>query len=191
MDHLSFRTSPALGHPGRSAAALDDVDRAILRELGADGRMSMRTLAERVRVSRSNVYARVDRMIGDGVITGFTARIDPTRAGLGTTAYVLVTIDQNAWRAVSAELRDVPYVQHLAFVGGDVDLVMLVRTPDTAALRDIVLARIHAVAGVRSTRTWLVFEELTGTLAVGEPKRAAGDRQREAAGRRADPDAGY
>ncbi|WP_131739115.1 Lrp/AsnC family transcriptional regulator [Actinomadura roseirufa] len=160
MDHLSRDPSPPPASGGRSAAAaLDDVDRAILRELEADGRLSMRALAERVSVSRSNVYARVERLIADGVIAGFTARVDPVRAGLGTAAYVLVTIEQNSWQQVAATLREVPYIQHLAFVGGDVDLVMLVRTPDNTSLRDVVLARIHAVPGVRSTRTWLIFDE--------------------------------
>ena len=68
---------------GRSARALDDVDRRILAELTRDGRVSVRTLAERVHVSRANAYARVDRLVGDGVITGYTAQIDPERAGLG------------------------------------------------------------------------------------------------------------
>ncbi|WP_218577832.1 Lrp/AsnC family transcriptional regulator [Phytohabitans rumicis] len=141
---------------------MDDVDWAILRELAADGRMSVRTLAERIRVSRTNAYARLERLAADGVITGFTARLDPARAGLGTTAYVLLNIDQNAWRTISDQLRDVPYVQHMALVGGDVDIMMLVRTPDNATLRDVVIAGVHAVPGVRSTRTWLVFEELAG-----------------------------
>ncbi|TDD96078.1 Lrp/AsnC family transcriptional regulator [Actinomadura rubrisoli] len=162
MDHLSHEAAAPAETPGRTAAVLDDVDRAILRELEADGRLSMRALAERVSVSRSSVYARVERMVADGVIAGFTARIDSVRAGLGTAAYVTVSIDQNAWREVAAQLREVPYIQHLAFVGGDVDLVMLVRTPDNVTLRDIVLARIHAVAGVRSTRTWLIFDEARG-----------------------------
>jgi DNA-binding Lrp family transcriptional regulator len=167
MDHLSFPPPTSNGLPGHSAAELDDVDRAIVRELRADGRMSMRTLAERVRVSRSNVYARVDRLVADGVITGFTAQIDPLRIGLGTAAYVMVTIDQHAWRNVLAELRDVPYVEHLTLVGGEADLVMLVRTPDNVTLRDIVLARITTVEGVRSTRTWLIFDEVPGAIASG------------------------
>ncbi|MEU6034248.1 Lrp/AsnC family transcriptional regulator [Actinomadura sp. NPDC047616] len=167
MDHLSLNIPPATPPPGHSATPLDDVDRAILRELTADGRLSIRALAERVRVSRSNAYARLERLLAEGVITGFTARIDPARAGLGTTAYVLVNIDQHSWRDVSVNLREVPYVQHLAFVGGDVDLVMLVRTPDTATLRDVVLAGVHAVNGVRSTRTWIVFEEAPGSSANG------------------------
>ena len=162
MSHSSSDVPPSADPARHSAATLDDIDRAILRELGADGRMSMRALADRVRVSRSNVYARVERLVAEGVITGFTVRTDPVRAGLGTTAYVLLTVDQNSWREVSEHLRDVPYVQHLAFVGGDVDMVMLVRTPDNATLRDVVLAQVHAVEGIRSTRTWLIFEEVPG-----------------------------
>ncbi|GAA0339687.1 Lrp/AsnC family transcriptional regulator [Actinoallomurus spadix] len=163
MDHLSFEAAAHPASAGRSAAPLDDVDHAILRELESDGRMSMRTLAERVNVSRSNVYARVERLVADGVITGFTARIDPVRTGLGTAAYVLLTIEQHSWREVTARLREVPYIEHLAFVGGDVDLVMLVRTPDNVTLRDVVLARIHALSGIRSTRTWLIFDEAAGS----------------------------
>jgi DNA-binding Lrp family transcriptional regulator len=162
VDHLSI-DMPPVGEPtGRSAAALDDVDRALLRQLAADGRLSMRTLAERLRISRSSVYARIERLTAEHVITGYAARIDPIRAGLGTTAYVLVNIDQTGWRSISERLREVPYVQHIALVGGDVDMMMLVRTPDNATLRDVVLARVHTVAGVRSTRTWLVFDEVAG-----------------------------
>lgn len=162
MGHSYFEVPRSNDPPRRSATSLDDVDRAILRELSVDGRLSMRSLSERVNISRSNVYARVERLVAEGVITGFTVRTDPVRAGLGTTAYVLVTVDQNSWREVSEHLRDVPYIQHLAFVGGDVDMVMLVRTPDNVALRDVVLAKVHAVPGIRSTRTWLVFEEVSG-----------------------------
>lgn len=162
MDHLSGVPPLSARLTGRSAPVLDDVDWAILRELAADGRMSVRTLAERVRVSRTNAYARVERLSAGGVITGFTARVDPARAGLGTTAYVLLNIEQNVWQTVSDQLRDVPYVQHMALVGGDVDIMMLVRTPDNATLRDVVIAAVHAVPGVRTTRTWLVFEELAG-----------------------------
>jgi len=160
VDHLSNIRPLPEPSSGRTAPPLDDIDRAILRELTADGRLSVRTLAERVRVSRTNAYARLERLTAEGVITGFTARLDPAKAGLGTTAYVLLTIDQNGWQAVAAGLRSVPFVQHIAMVGGDVDILMLVRTPDNATLRDVVLAQVHAVPGVRSSRTWLVFDEV-------------------------------
>ena len=90
------------GRSGRSARPLDDADRRILGELVRDARTSIRTLAERIHISRANAYARVDRLLADGVITGFSARISPERAGLGTSAYVSLSIEQNSWREVSA-----------------------------------------------------------------------------------------
>ena len=59
------------------------MDRRILDELVRDGRMSIRTLAERMHISRANAYARVERLLADGVITGFRARVAPEPAGPG------------------------------------------------------------------------------------------------------------
>ena len=147
---------------GRTAAELDDIDRAILAELRRDGRMSIRALAERVHISRTNAYGRLDRLLADQVITGFTAEVSPQRAGLGTSAYVLLTIEQNSWRSVAKALRGIRYIEHLALVGGDFDVLALVHAPDNGALREVVLERIQGVKGVRGTRTWLVFEEEAG-----------------------------
>ena len=132
-DQTSFPEEGHTWRTGRSARALDEVDRRILAELTREGRISIRTLAERVHVSRANAYARVDRLLGDGVITGFTAQIDPERAGLGTSAYVLLTIQQNTWREVAAALEALPYVEHFALVGGDFDVLALVRAPNNAS----------------------------------------------------------
>ncbi|MES9541966.1 Lrp/AsnC family transcriptional regulator [Spirillospora sp. NPDC049024] len=154
--------------PGRSAARLDAVDRAIIAELLRDGRISVRALAERVHVSRANAYARLTRLTDEGVITGFTAELAPHKAGLGTSAYVSVTIEQNSWRSVSARLQDTPYVEHFAMVGGDYDVLALVRAPDNEALRHVVLERIQDIPGVRATRTWLVFDEARGRGAQWE-----------------------
>jgi DNA-binding Lrp family transcriptional regulator len=147
---------------GRTARLLDDVDRRILDELVRDGRASIRTLAERIHISRTNAYARVERLVREGVITGFQAQVAPEPAGLGTSAYVSLTIEQNTWREVAARLARVRYVQHAALLGGDHDVLALVRAPDNAALRDLVLNQVQAIPGVLSTRTWLVFEEFDG-----------------------------
>jgi DNA-binding Lrp family transcriptional regulator len=159
---MSKPTARSAPPAGRTAPRLDGIDQAMLAELTADARISVRALADRVNISRANAYSRLDRLTREGVITGFTARLDPVLAGLGTNAYVMVTVEQSAWRGVQAALRDIPYVEHIALVGGDFDVLLLVRTPDNATLRDIVLERIQAVEGVRGTRTWLIFEETAG-----------------------------
>jgi len=161
-DQVSARESPRAPGAGRSVRPLDSTDRLILGELVRDARTSIRALAERVHVSRANAYARVDRLVADGVVTGFSANIDHERAGLGTSAYVSLSIEQNSWREVSAGLGRLPFVEHVSMLGADFDVLVLVRAPDNAALRDLVLDRIQAIPGVRTTRTWLVFDELQG-----------------------------
>jgi DNA-binding Lrp family transcriptional regulator len=137
----------------------DDIDRQILAELTRDGRMSMRTLAERLHISRANAYARVERLRATNVIRGFRADVDPVAAGLGTSAYVTVNLRQTEWRVVREKLRALPGVVHVALVGGEFDAILLVRTTDNAELGRLVLNVIQDMPGVVNTRTLLVFEE--------------------------------
>jgi DNA-binding Lrp family transcriptional regulator len=139
--------------------ALDSIDRSILRLLQDDGRASIRSVAERVHVSRANAYARINRLIEDGVIRGFTARVDHERAGQSASAYITLKIVQNSWRTVRDQLRALPGVAHMALVSGDFDVLLLVHTRDNRALRDLVFTRIQTIPDVVSTRTLLVFEE--------------------------------
>ncbi|GAB3854262.1 hypothetical protein GCM10027610_085560 [Dactylosporangium cerinum] len=90
------------------AAPLDDIDRRILVELSRDGRMSMRTLAELLHISRANAYARVQRLRDTDVIRGFRADVDHVAAGMGTSAYVTVNLRQAEWRVVGEQLRALP-----------------------------------------------------------------------------------
>ncbi|MEU9174312.1 Lrp/AsnC family transcriptional regulator [Streptomyces sp. NPDC048420] len=147
---------------GRTAVPLDDIDREILSRLLQDGRISVRALAEQVHISRANAYTRIGRLVAEDVITGFTAQLNAQRAGLGTSAYVTMSIEQNAWRDISRELREIPYVEHISLVTGDFDVLVLVRAPDNLVLRQVVLEKIQGILGVRSTRTWLVFDEVRG-----------------------------
>jgi DNA-binding Lrp family transcriptional regulator len=148
-----------------AAHPLDPIDRAILRLLQNDGRASIRSVAERVHVSRANAYARINRLIEDGVIRGFTARVDHERAGHKASAYITLKIVQNSWRTVRQKLLALPGVAHIALVSGDFDVLMLVHTPDNRSLRELVLTRIQAVPEVLSSRTLLVFEETDQVIA--------------------------
>jgi DNA-binding Lrp family transcriptional regulator len=151
---------------GRSARAIDAIDRAILRLLQEDGRASIRSVADRVHISRANAYTRINRLIEDGIIRGFTARVDHERAGQGTSAYITLKIVQNSWRSVREKLLLLPGVSHIALVSGDFDVLLLVHTVDNRSLRELVLTRIQAVPEVLSSRTLLVFEE-TDVVADG------------------------
>lgn len=142
-----------------SEIELDDVDRALVSALVADGRASIRALAERLHVSRATAYARLDRLVEAGVVEGFTARVNPELAGLGTSAYVLVSVEQNAWHDVHDALAALPEVEHVALIAAEWDIIALVRARDNASLRSVVFEQVHPIPGVKSTRTLLMFAE--------------------------------
>jgi DNA-binding Lrp family transcriptional regulator len=138
---------------------LDDVDRLLVHELVADGRLSVNALAERANVSRATAYGRFRRLRDSGVIRGFSAVVDPARVGLPITALILVNVEQSNWQAVRDELMALPGLEYLAFTSGGFDMVLLVRVPDVVALRDVVLVRLHGSRHVRSTQTIFVLDE--------------------------------
>lgn len=142
------------------ADTVDVTDRRIIDALRRDGRLSVRALAEEVRISRANAYARLERLTATGVITGFTATVDPAKVGLSTSAYVMLSVRQNSWRDLKERLQAIPEVRHMALLGGEFDVILLVRTADNTALRDVVLAKLQAIPSVLSTRTSLVFEDV-------------------------------
>ncbi len=139
---------------------LDEADRAIIGALTADGRLSMRALAEQVHLSRAGVYARVSRLEKLGVITGYAAVVDPVRLGYGVSAYIYLRIAQQSWKEVRRRISEIPEVEHAALISGDDDLALLVRAVDAAALRDLVLTRLQTMPDVVSTKTVLILDEL-------------------------------
>src|SRR5246127_5868007 len=116
-------------------AAMDDTDRMIVEALRADGRMSMRALAELIHISRANAYARVARLEREGVIAGYAAIIDPVRAGYALSAYVYLDITQRSWKSVRGQLLSMPEVDHVALVSGAHDIVLRVRARDAVSFR--------------------------------------------------------
>ena len=167
---MSSRESAERSQPGQIVTTLDDVDRRIVELLRADGRMSMRALAEHAHISRANAYTRLDRLRNTGVITGFRAVIDPERFGYTVSAYVAVRLRQRSWHEFVVRLNDIPEVEHAAMVSGDHDGLLLVRATDTRALRDIVLERLQAMPEVLGTETMFILDEssIASGLVVGQ-----------------------
>lgn len=103
---------------------LDAIDRRIIKELVADSRISMRALAEKAHISRAHAYVRIERLQEAGIIEGFTTRISHSKAGLGSSAFIALSIRQDSWRGISTQLRTLPFVEHFSLLGGDFDVLV-------------------------------------------------------------------
>jgi DNA-binding Lrp family transcriptional regulator len=138
---------------------MDATDRRLIDLLREDGRCSVNELAERAGISRANAYHRLARLRASGVITGFTVRTDPRRAGLSVAALVIVNAEQHSWRDVLAKLRHLPGARYVALTAGGFDFVVLARVRDVETLRDVILEHLQTMPGVRSTQTMFILEE--------------------------------
>ncbi len=129
---------------------LDDMDRAILRQMQADPAMTMPELAERVGATPARVIRRVDRMMADGIIAGQRAVIDWRALGFAVHVSLRITLDKTVTRAFDdflAAAREVPEVLEIqTFLGRvDVRLSLIARDlPDYQRLyRDRILTLPH------------------------------------------------
>ena len=140
---------------------LDEVDRRIVDALRADARLPNSRLAELVGVAPSTCLARVRSLVDRGVMTGFSARVNPAALGLGLEALISVSIRTGARQRITEfrdDLEHRPEVRQLFFLGGSEDFVLHVAVHDTDALRDFVVEQLSAHPAVASTRTSLVFQ---------------------------------
>jgi len=140
---------------------IDDVDWAVIDALVRDGRISLTDLSEQINVSRSTVHARLQRLRDDGVISGFTAIVDPAAIGLGVSALVFLDVEQHDWRGLRDELIALPGVEYLALCAGRFDMVMVVRAASIGDLRDVLLERVQRMPDVKSSETVLILDEIS------------------------------
>jgi DNA-binding Lrp family transcriptional regulator len=136
---------------------VDQIDRAILAELQADGRLTVTELADRVRLTPGPCHRRLRELERSGVITGYRALVDPAAVGLGFEALVQVTLergDAGTVTAFEAAVADLPQVRHAERLFGDPDYLLRVVARDLdsyAALRDQKLATLPGLHRLTST----------------------------------------
>jgi len=146
---------------------LDDTDRRLLRALQADGRISNADLAVRCNLSPSACSERVRRLKEDGIITGFSAIIDPTKVGRDVLIFVEVVLDRttpDVFENFAIAARRAPDVLECHMVAGGFDYLIKARVRDLVEYRRFLEEVLVRIPGVRETRTYPVLEEVkTGT----------------------------
>jgi DNA-binding Lrp family transcriptional regulator len=131
---------------------MDDLDRSMLALLGADARISVATLARRLKVARSTIQARLERLETSGVIAGYTVKLGEAARQGRIRATVLLNIEPRAQASVLTRLKSVPEVERVHTTSGRVDFLLQVSAPSTAVL-DGVLDQIGEMTGVKSSES--------------------------------------
>lgn len=145
--------------------SIDATDRALLRALSANARMSGAALATAVGVAESTVALRLRRLQDDGYLRGFHADIDVGALGVTVQALISIKLVKHVRAEVDAFRRAAPNwpgVLALFHMGGADDYLLHVASRSATDLRDFVLTYLAGHPAVAHTETNLVFEHAAG-----------------------------
>ncbi len=145
---------------------LDFIDRRILEELQADGRVSIVELAKRINLTKTPCAERVRRLERLGVIAGYRAVLDPSAVNLNHVTVVhvsLVQTNDNSLDDFNEAVKKIPEVQSCLMIAGQFDYMLKVRTRDITHFRELLGERISKLPGVMQTHSFAVMETVKDT----------------------------
>ena len=131
---------------------MDETDRSILALLGADSRMSVALLARRLKVARSTIQARLERLETTGIIGGYTLKLGEAARQGRIRASILLSIEARAQAGIVTRLKSIPEVERAFTTSGRFDLLLQIAAPNTQVL-DQVLDEIGTITGVLSSES--------------------------------------
>ncbi|WGW04228.1 Lrp/AsnC family transcriptional regulator [Tropicibacter oceani] len=139
---------------------LDPIDRKILAELQADGRMTNVELAKRVGISAPPCLRRVRALEEQGFIKGYHADVDARELGFEVQVFVMVGLQSQAesdLRAFEGRCRDWPLVRECHMLNGEVDFILKCAAPDLSTFQSFLTGQLLTAPNVASVKTSLVI----------------------------------
>ncbi|WP_417524963.1 Lrp/AsnC family transcriptional regulator [Marinovum sp.] len=139
---------------------LDPIDRKILAELQADGRMTNVELARRVGISAPPCLRRVRTLEEQGYIRGYHADIDARELGFEVQVFAMVGLVSQAEADLSAfenRCREWPLVRECHMLNGEVDFILKCVAPDLSSFQSFLTGQLLTAPNVASVKTSLVI----------------------------------
>ena len=155
---------------------MDVIDRKILRELQADASISIAELSDRVGLSQTPCWKRVQKLEASGVILGRVALLAPEKLGLGLTVFVSIEAPDHSdvWLAkFAAAASAMPEVMEFYRMAGDVDYMLRVVVADMAAY-DAFYKRLIGTIPLKNVTSRFAMERIKSTTAyqIAMPAKA-------------------
>jgi Lrp/AsnC family leucine-responsive transcriptional regulator len=171
--------------------SVDKFDLAILKVLQEDARASLQAISARVGLSSTPCWARIKRMESEGVIQGYTVRVDPASIGLSETVIVQVTLESHTDETLyefGKLLEQIPEVMEAYLVSGDYDYYIRIAVRDTRDYERLLRERLYRIPGIRHSKSSFVLRTLKESSIPLSAAPAAGPaRERRQARKKSSP----
>jgi Lrp/AsnC family transcriptional regulator, leucine-responsive regulatory protein len=162
---------------------LDKFDLAILSVLREDARASLQAISARIGLSTTPCWARIKKMETEGVIQGYTVRIDPAAIGFTETVIVQVTLESHTDETLAAfgrALEAIPEVLEAYLISGDYDYYIRIAVRDTRDYERLLRERLYRIPGIRHSKSSFVLRRLkeSGVPLAAPPASTTARRRR-------------
>lgn len=156
----------------RGKERMDAIDRKILAVVQQDVSLSVAEIGQRVGLSSTPCWKRLQRLEADGIITRRVALVDPDKIGLGITVFVSIETGDHSqeWLKRFAEVVSAwPEVMEFYRMAGDVDYMLRVMVPDIAGY-DTFYKKLIATVPLKNVTSRFAMERIKSTTALPLPE---------------------
>lgn len=153
----------------RSASPLDPYEKRILRLLQEDASLSNAEIAERIGLSASPCWRRIDRLEREGFIKRRVAILDRRKVGLNAQIFAQVKLNAHGRANLdefAAAIRDLPEVLECYVLMGSVDFLLRIVAPDIEAYEKLFFNRLSQLPGVQEVNSIVALSEIKSTTAL-------------------------
>jgi Lrp/AsnC family transcriptional regulator len=158
---------------------MDEIDRQLLQILQQDATLSIAQMAERVGLSATPCWKRIQKLEAAGVITRRVAIVDPDRVGVGLSVLVSIEAGEHTpeWlHRFSSGVAVMPEIMEVYRLAGDVDYLLRVAVADMAEY-DAFYKRLIAIAPMKNVTSRFAMERIKHTTAYPLHAQAFRDRR--------------
>jgi len=145
---------------------LDQYDRQILKELQQDAHINHQELADRVSLSKTACWRRVQKLEQNGLIRGYVALLNPDSLGLNVMAYVQVSMlnhDVKTLDTFNTFIEGSPFVMECCAITGNYDYILKVVASDTQELETFLMRKLLSLGVVKSTNSNFILGQRKNT----------------------------
>jgi len=141
----------------------DKIDKAIIRELMPNARITITELASRVGLSKTPCQLRIKRLEEQGYILGYETRVNLTKLELNHIAFVQVSMSntsRTSLKKFNEAMKAIPEIEQCHMIAGGFDYLLKVRTTNMSVFRTILGDKISTLPDVVQTSTFVVMESV-------------------------------
>lgn len=155
--HKGDIRNPNGARRANNGGRLDEMDRAIIRLLQQDGRMSNTCIARQLKVTETTVRKRIGQLLDEGLMS-IVAVPTPEAVGMSLSSIIGVSVSLTSMHAVGDAIRAYPQVRYVGMSAGRYDLIVEAFFSNQEQLLDFVTDKLGALDGVNNIETSVILK---------------------------------